>query len=232
VSKSRNLHARYGTHNQAPGTWSDDSSLNFCLAKSLTKRSAFNHLWNAFHPSDVMRRFALWLYEGKYTPLGAAFDVGTTTRSAIERFLDGFLPEYSGDADEKDNGNGALMHILPMALWLAALQGPMILKIPIVWKRCIGRRHLPTRTIIACGLYAAVAAELACDPGLGYVLRRRGDHRGTEITRREGRLSMPWRKRSRITPACAGNCKDGGKEKEAFEKLKKKLKVKHIQHHN
>ena len=25
----------YGTHNQPPGTWSDDSSLTFCLAESL-----------------------------------------------------------------------------------------------------------------------------------------------------------------------------------------------------
>jgi ADP-ribosyl-[dinitrogen reductase] hydrolase len=27
----------YGTWNQPPGTWSDDSSLAFCLAESLTK---------------------------------------------------------------------------------------------------------------------------------------------------------------------------------------------------
>jgi ADP-ribosyl-[dinitrogen reductase] hydrolase len=27
----------YGTHNQPPGTWSDDSSLAFCLAESLCR---------------------------------------------------------------------------------------------------------------------------------------------------------------------------------------------------
>jgi ADP-ribosylglycohydrolase len=27
----------YGTHNQPPGTWSDDASLTFCLAESLVR---------------------------------------------------------------------------------------------------------------------------------------------------------------------------------------------------
>ena len=44
----------YGTHNQPPGTWSDDSSLSFCLAEKLCKGFDLQYLidhpynWAAF----------------------------------------------------------------------------------------------------------------------------------------------------------------------------------------
>lgn len=38
----------YGTHHQPPGTWSDDSSLTFCLAEALTKDFSLNNIANNF----------------------------------------------------------------------------------------------------------------------------------------------------------------------------------------
>jgi ADP-ribosylglycohydrolase len=58
----------YGTHNQPIGTWSDDSSLTFCLAESLC---------NGFNLYDIADKFVKWLCEGYWTPYGEVFDVGS-----------------------------------------------------------------------------------------------------------------------------------------------------------
>ena len=44
----------YGTHNLPPGTWSDDSSLTFCLAEALTKD---------FDLNAIGQNFVKWRYE-------------------------------------------------------------------------------------------------------------------------------------------------------------------------
>lgn len=45
----------YGTWNQPPGTWSDDSSLAFCLAESLVK---------GYNLNDIAAKFIQWRNEG------------------------------------------------------------------------------------------------------------------------------------------------------------------------
>ncbi|MGB4437301.1 MAG: ADP-ribosylglycohydrolase family protein, partial [Acetomicrobium sp.] len=99
----------YGTHNQPPGTWSDDSSLAFCLAESLC---------NGFDLQDIADKFVKWMYEGYWTPWGKAFDVGHTTQIAISRLKKGVDPLESGPTDERSNGNGSLMRILPLIFYV------------------------------------------------------------------------------------------------------------------
>ena len=43
----------YGTYNQPPGTWSDDTSLTLCLLDSLTKKQ--------IDYVDMMQQFLSWL---------------------------------------------------------------------------------------------------------------------------------------------------------------------------
>ncbi|PJJ60704.1 ADP-ribosylglycohydrolase family protein [Hymenobacter chitinivorans] len=108
----------YGTHQQPAGTWSDDSSLTFCLAASLTYIGAY-----AIDVHDLSRRFVNWLDAGYWTPHGRVFDVGIATREAIARLREGVAPEKAGGTREYDNGNGALMRILPLVfhpLWQRA----------------------------------------------------------------------------------------------------------------
>src|SRR5690606_24651828 len=62
----------YGTYDQPPGTWSDDSSLLLATADSLTQVG--------YDPSDMMARFLSWLKGQAYTPHAAVFDVGIATR--------------------------------------------------------------------------------------------------------------------------------------------------------
>lgn len=96
----------FGTYNQPPGTWSDDSSLALSTAESLLA---------GYDPSDMMRRFHAWLTTAAMTPHDEVFDVGIATRAAIARYAQGEPPEAWGGRGERDNGNGSLMRIAPLA---------------------------------------------------------------------------------------------------------------------
>ncbi len=96
----------FGTYNQPPGTWSDDSSLALSTAESLLA---------GYDPADMMRRFHAWLTTGAMTPHDEVFDVGIATRAAIARFARGEPADAWGGRGERDNGNGSLMRIAPLA---------------------------------------------------------------------------------------------------------------------
>lgn len=98
----------YGTHNQPPGTWSDDSSMTLATMESIEHQ-------DGIYPLDIMWNFVNWLSTGAFTPYGEVFDAGSTTVSAIERFRRGVSIEHCGGTSERNNGNGALMRILPLA---------------------------------------------------------------------------------------------------------------------
>ena len=98
----------YGTYNQPAGTWSDDTSLSLALIEHLCENSDLNGLMDKF----VAYR------QGYLTPFGYCFDIGVATNQAIERYLAGVSPEKCGGTSERDNGNGALMRISPLALLL------------------------------------------------------------------------------------------------------------------
>ncbi|MBO2007629.1 ADP-ribosylglycohydrolase family protein [Hymenobacter negativus] len=101
----------YGTHRQPAGTWSDDSSLTFCLAETLARPDG---LAGPPDLADFARRSINWLYNSYWTAHGETFDVGNATRLAIDRLQRGTAPTSAGPRSEFDNGNGALMRILPL----------------------------------------------------------------------------------------------------------------------
>lgn len=91
----------FGTWNQPPGTWSDDSSMTLIVAETLV-----DHGWN---PARMMAGFQEWLDQARWTARGAVFDVGNTTRNAIMRHrIHGDWTDC-GDDDAFANGNGSLM---------------------------------------------------------------------------------------------------------------------------
>ena len=99
----------FGTYNQKPGTWSDDSSLTLATVESMGRMGKVD-------PMDIMKNFLDWLEDDWFTPCGEIFDVGGTTRRAIIRFSKGTDPLDCGSKSRMDNGNGALMRILPVAM--------------------------------------------------------------------------------------------------------------------
>jgi ADP-ribosylglycohydrolase/DNA-binding CsgD family transcriptional regulator len=96
-----------GTHAQPPGTWSDDGGLMLALLDSL--------LTAGFDLTDQAKRALRWLDSPDYKP-GPVFDVGMTTRAALERIKAGTIAAAAGGREEDQNGNGSLMRILPVAL--------------------------------------------------------------------------------------------------------------------
>ena len=98
----------YGTYNQPPGTWSDDSSLMLCTLLSLSEHT--------LDLRDIGQRFVRYLTESYATPYGSVFDVGMATANAIDRLRSGCPPEQAGGTTDRDNGNGSLMRILPIGL--------------------------------------------------------------------------------------------------------------------
>ena len=153
----------YGTHHQPEGTWSDDSSLTFCLAESLCR---------GYDLHDIARRFVRWLDEAYWTPHGETFDIGNTTFRAISRLRAGVDPVEAGGRSERDNGNGSLMRILPIALYFAASGTEEMLKTTHEVSRLT---HAHPRSQMACGYYNLMVVEL-----LGEASPLEAYHRATE----------------------------------------------------
>ena len=145
----------YGTHNQAPGTWSDDSSLTFCLAESLL---------NGYDLHDIAHKFISWKRQSYWTASGVVFDIGMTTSKAISRLnkilQSGDLEELKKQKDyakESDNGNGSLMRIMPLLFYLKGK--PINEQFDITWEvSALTHRHI--RAAMSCLIYLKLAEKL------------------------------------------------------------------------
>jgi ADP-ribosylglycohydrolase len=145
----------YGTYNQPPGTWSDDTSLALCLLDSLA---------NGLDYYDVMRKFHAWFNKAEYTPHGEVFDIGFTTRKAIKYFAQyNEDPTMCGGMSENDNGNGSIMRILPLVFYLRANYGDSFNEnneaVNIIHD-ISAFTHSHQRSQISCGIYIFIANEL------------------------------------------------------------------------
>jgi ADP-ribosylglycohydrolase len=129
----------FGTHRQPLGTWSDDTSLMLCLFSCLDRVDDYQ---------SVARAFVAWLDEGFWTPHGRVFDIGGTTRRAIDRLRAGIPPLEAGGGQEGDNGNGSLMRILPLGFLMGRTDEELV--------RLAGDlsslTHRHPRSRLACGL--------------------------------------------------------------------------------
>lgn len=138
----------YGTYNMPPGTFSDDSSMMFCLAESLC---------NGYDVNDIGEKFQMWMHEGYWTADGEVFDVGIATRKAINRLRVVKNPIEAGSKDEFDNGNGALMRILPLAVFTKDLS--IDERCEIV-KEVSSITHAHNRSVLACIYYIEFALSV------------------------------------------------------------------------
>lgn len=90
----------FGTYDKPAGTYSDDTSLTLATANSI-------RICNGIDADDMRERYRAWLFDGAYVVDGKVFDVGNTTREALERGC--------GLEGVRSNGNGSLMRIAPLA---------------------------------------------------------------------------------------------------------------------
>jgi ADP-ribosylglycohydrolase len=68
---------------------------------------------------DQLRTYLRWYREGHLSSTGRCFDIGNTTRVALERFARTGEP-YCGSTDPRSAGNGSLMRLAPVALFFRA----------------------------------------------------------------------------------------------------------------
>ena len=141
----------FGTHKQPPGTWSDDSSLTFCLAEALTQGYDLN---------TIGQNFVNWYFRDHWTAREEVFDVGRGTGEAIVRLFRGIQPERSGDTAESSNGNGSLMRILPLVFWLQPKPLPERFEIT---RQVSSITHGHIRSVIACFYYLEFARQILED---------------------------------------------------------------------
>jgi len=139
----------YGTHHQPPGTWSDDTSLALCLAASICQCG--------IDYEDQARRFVGWMQRGEWTPHGEVFDIGNATRAAILRLATGINPTEAGPTHERSNGNGSLMRILPIAIYLAHASTAERIDVAMTSSRLT---HGHPRCQLACACFVEVAAAV------------------------------------------------------------------------
>ena len=137
-----------GTYNLPAGTWSDDSSMTFCLAEALTEE---------FDLSRIAKNFIKWYKHSYWTPRGEVFDIGIATKAAIERLIAGVQPEYAGGTSEGDNGNGSLMRILPLVLFIR--DKPIQERFDIT-RRVSSITHGHIRSVLACFYYLEFARSI------------------------------------------------------------------------
>lgn len=139
----------YGTYNQPPGTWSDDSSMTLATVESIGRLGKID-------PVDIMDNFSMWIEQAAFTPHDEVFDVGGATRRAISRYNSGTPISACGGKSKMDNGNGALMRILPVAL---AADKDSVDKMVVV-KSVAGLTHNHPISHIACFIYSFMVQNL------------------------------------------------------------------------
>ncbi|WP_444626790.1 ADP-ribosylglycohydrolase family protein [Flavobacterium columnare] len=138
----------YGSHGQPAGTWSDDSSLLFCLADSLC---------DGYDTNQIGQYFVHWRNGQMWTPHGRVFDIGIATSTAIYRISQGIDPILCGGFNIEDNGNGSLMRILPLVFYI---KDKSIGEIHQITKEVSSITHAHFRSVFACFVYIVYAIEI------------------------------------------------------------------------
>ena len=151
----------YGTHNQPKGTWSDDSSMVLATIDGLLKSKM-----PSIEYQKIMINFLEWKQSGKFTPFECVFDIGNVTSSALYQYqqnIENNNPEdvICGSGNFNSNGNGSLMRILPISLYLYYLgidyseeKALEIIKI------ISGMTHSHIYSITGCLIYTIFVIEL------------------------------------------------------------------------
>ncbi|CAF1029661.1 unnamed protein product [Adineta steineri] len=169
-----------GTWGLDAGQWTDDTSMALCLASSLITQHQYN-------PYDQMVRYKWWYKKGFLSSTGQCFDIGSTTRSSLEKFCErqNILKQYYKNAKEEviDNlpledvrrvqnfneccgetgeaGNGPLMRLAPVPLFY--------FRQPDIAVQLAGESarltHGDVKAVDACRYYAAlIVAAISGEP--------------------------------------------------------------------
>lgn len=137
----------YGTYPVPKGSWSDDSSMALATLAALRK---------GINLQKIMDNFVAWEQKGEFTPTGKLFDEGVTCHMAIHNYMKSKDAGACGLDEENSNGNGSLMRILPICIYIKHLQDEKSMDddmaVDIIHK-VSALTHAHLRSKMACGIY-------------------------------------------------------------------------------
>lgn len=145
----------------AAGTWSDDGAQALCLLDSLVS-------CGTFCLDDFSHRLLAWYRDGLWAVDGVVFDVGIQTSAALEAYKSGMAPKACGALHPDGKGNGALMRVLPLALWHNGTDAELVRD---AHAQCL-ITHGNLCNQVCCALYCLVARFLLCELVFGSALEK------------------------------------------------------------
>lgn len=93
------------------GSWSDDTSMTVAsIASFIDNEGNIDY-------EDQMGRFIRWWDQGDYCSLSCPFGLGGNVSASMDRYRSGIPALECGGKGYRDNGNGALMRVLPFSLY-------------------------------------------------------------------------------------------------------------------
>lgn len=91
------------------GEWTDDTSMALCVAETSLAENRMN--------TDTLRKFLLrWYQTGENSSNGRCFDIGNTTRFALEQYLH-VGPSWYGNTEKHTAGNAGLVRQAPVSIF-------------------------------------------------------------------------------------------------------------------
>ncbi|MBE5878229.1 MAG: hypothetical protein E7290_15270 [Lachnospiraceae bacterium] len=149
----------YGAFYLPAGSWSDDTSMTLATMDSLK---------NGYDLHDIMKKFISWIREGEYASVGRAFDVGNICHRAISRYQRTGDIEHCGCDKVDENGNGSLMRIIPVCLYVYGKQRDEGMSDEEAIRHIhevSALTHAHVRSLIACGLYYFIVKSILDNEG-------------------------------------------------------------------
>lgn len=141
-----------GPHGLAAGEWTDDTSMALALADSIGTVG-----WDL---DDQMQRYVRWWRKGAYSVNGRCFDIGGTTRLALQRFRKHPDARSSGDSAEYASGNGSIMRLAPVAIRYAAYYPHQSQRLAELAADSSRTTHASEQCLSACRYLAVVLSGL------------------------------------------------------------------------
>jgi ADP-ribosyl-[dinitrogen reductase] hydrolase len=171
------------------GEWTDDTAMALALAESLLRHPELNE-------QDLLGRFCEWWRRGAYSCTGACFDIGITTRQALERW-ERTRERHCGSTDPRAAGNGSLMRLAPVAIRFWDDRA----RLRDVAQRQSKTTHGAPEAVDACRAFAEVLADAIAGAPKGAVLApRRGPYAGAIA----GIMAGGWRGKARAEIGSSG----------------------------
>ena len=143
----------YGTYNVPEGTWSDDTSLMLATLDSIANCAGINY-------EDIMQRFLKWYQYAEYTATDEVFDIGISTKKSLLNYISTKLNAIDcGMNSFNENGNGSLMRILPIVLYIDKMSLSTELEVEIL-NNVSSLTHKHEISRVGCKIYCDFIKKL------------------------------------------------------------------------